>query len=179
MVLREVLKNGREKSVQIEIEQEIQPIMLEMLVNNFFGGSVEYAELRNRYVPSLLSLIDYMITDTVAPRLSSLYRLLPSKNAELKAWQSDLEELTNIALAGRKQKLGLWKSFTADVEDEEALRSNIKVFLAGSLEATSSFALWAISHLSRQPDLQEQLFNELKHMDTYNPENLKEAKLLN
>lgn len=179
VVLREVLKNGREKSVQIEIEQEIQPIMLEMLVNNFFGGSVEYAALRNRYVPSLLSLIDYMITDTVAPRLSSLYRLLPSKNAELKAWQSDLEELTNIALAGRKQKLGLWKSFTADVEDEEALRSNIKVFLAGSLEATSSFALWVISHLSRQPDLQEQLFNELKHMDTYNPENFKEAKLLN
>lgn len=41
VVLREILKNGREKSVQIEIEQEIQPIMLEMLVNNFFGGSVD------------------------------------------------------------------------------------------------------------------------------------------
>ena len=179
VVLREALKNGREKSVQIEIEQEIQPIMLEMLVNNFFGGSVGYTELRNRYVPSLLSLIDYMITDTVAPHLFSLYRFLPGKNAQLKVWKSDLEELTNIALAGRKQKLGLWKSFTAEVEDEEALRSNIKVFLAGSLEATSSFALWAISHLSRQPDLQEQLFNELKHLDTYNPENLKDAKLLN
>jgi cytochrome P450 len=178
-VLREAQKNSGEKTTQVEIEQEIQPIMLEMLVNNFFGGSVEYLELRNRYVPALLSLIEHMITDTVAPRLTSLYRLIPGKNAELRAWQADLEELTNIALAGRKEKLGLWESFTAEVEDEEALRSNIRVFLAGALEATSSFAAWTISHLSRQPDLQEQLFNELKHLDAYNPENLKEAKLLN
>lgn len=179
LVLQDAQKKSGKKNVQIEIEQEIQPIMLEMLVNNFFGGSVEYTALRKRYVPALLSLIEYMITDTVAPRLSSLYRLIPSKKAELKAWQADLEELTDIALTGRKQGLGLWKSFTAEVEDEEALRSNIRVFLAGALEATSSFATWTIAHLSRQPEFQEQLFSALQHIDAYNPDNLKEAKLLN
>ena len=178
-VLHEAQKISGEKISRIELEQEIHPIMLEMLVNNFFGGSVEYTELRERYVPALLSLIDYMVTDTVAPCLSAIQRFITGKNAELRRWQSDLEELTDIALAGRKEGLGLWKKFMADVEDEEALRSNIRVFLAGSLEATTSFAAWTISHLSRQADLQEQIYDEVKNLNVYNPENLQEARLLN
>lgn len=178
-ILRDTQNVRGEKVSKIEVEKEIQPIMLELLVNNFFGGSVEYTELRERYVPALLSLIDHMVTDTVAPRLSALYLSITGKNNELRRWQSDLEALTDIALAGRKEGLGLWKNFTADVEDEEALRGNIRVFLAGALEATTSFASWAISHLSRQPDLQEQLYDEVKNLDTYNPENLQEARLLN
>jgi len=178
-VLRDAQKLSGNKVSRIELEKEIQPIMLEMLVNNFFGGAVEYNELRERYVPALLSLIDHMVTDTVAPRLSALHRIITRKNAELRRWQSDLEELTDIALAGRKEGLGLWNKFIAEVEDEEALRSNIRVFLAGALEATTSFAAWTISHLSRQPELQEQLYDEVKNLTSYNPENLKEAKLLN
>ncbi len=178
-ILRDMQKaNGNEVS-RVEVEAEILPIMLEMLVNNFFGGSVEYKELRERYVPALLSLIEHMITDTVAPRLYALHRIVSGKNAELRRWKDALEELTDIALAGRGEGQGLWRMFKGEVEDEEALRSNIRVFLAGALEATSSFTSWAISHLSRQPELQEQLYEEVKHIDVYNPENLTNAKLLN
>lgn len=179
MVLRDAQNMSKEKISRIEIEQEIQPIMLEMLVNNFFGGSVEYKELRERYVPALLSLIDYMVTDTVAPNLSAIHRFVTGKNRALQEWRLALEDLTDIALAGRHEKAGHWKNFIADVEDEEALRSNIRVFLAGALEATTSFAAWTLSHLSRQAELQEQVYNEVKDTNVYNPENLKEAKLLN
>ena len=178
-ILRDIQKESGNKVSRVSIEPEILPIMLEMLVNNFFGGSVAYDELRERYVPALLALIDHMITDTVAPRLYAFHRIVTGKNIELKRWQTALEELTDIALAGRDEGLGLWKSFKGEVEDEEALRSNIRVFLAGALEATSSFTSWTISHLSRQPDLQEQLFDEVKDIDVYNPDNLNSAKLLN
>lgn len=178
-LLRDAQHTSGNTVSRIELEPEIQPIMLEMLVNNFFGGSVEYAELRKRYVPAILALIDHMITDTVAPRLSAFNRLVTGRNTELRRWQADLEALTDIALAGRNEGLGLWKQFTSDVEDEEALRSNIRVFLAGALEATTSFAAWALSHLSRQPDLQERLYDEVKDTIVYDPENLAQARLLN
>ncbi|PKO47402.1 MAG: cytochrome P450 [Betaproteobacteria bacterium HGW-Betaproteobacteria-22] len=178
-VLRDAQNMSKEKVSRIEIEQEIQPIMLEMLVNNFFGGSVEYTELRERYVPALLALIDYMITDTVAPNLSAIHRLMTGKNAALQEWRTALEDLTDIALAGRDKKSGHWKNFTGMVEDEEALRSNVRVFLAGALEATTSFAAWALSHLAQQPELQEEVFGEIKDMNVYDPESLAEAKLLN
>ena len=60
---------------------------------------------------------------------SRLNRLVTGKNADLRRWQADLEELTDIALAGRGEGAGLWKQMTAEIEDEEALRSNIRVFL--------------------------------------------------
>lgn len=179
MVLRDAQNISKQKTSRIEIEQEIQPIMLEMLVNNFFGGSVEYKELRERYVPALLSLIDYMITNTVAPNLSAIHQFVTGKSAALQQWRDALEDLTDIALAGRGEKAGHWKNFIGQVEDEEALRSNIRVFLAGALEATTSFATWTLSHLSRQPELQEQVYNEIKDINVYDPESLTEAKLLN
>ena len=55
------------------IEPEIGVVMLEMLVNNFFGGSVSYEELRDRFVPALLGLIDHMVSDTVAHRLQASF----------------------------------------------------------------------------------------------------------
>lgn len=179
IVLRDAQNISQKKLTRIEIEQEIQPIMLEMLVNNFFGGSVEYKELRERYVPALLSLIDYMITNTVAPNLSAIHQFVTGKSAALQQWREALEDLTDIALAGRGEKAGHWKNFIGEVEDEEALRSNIRVFLAGALEATTSFATWTLSHLSRQPELQEQVYSEIKDIDVYDPESLTEAKLLN
>ena len=177
--LRDVQQASGDKVSQIELEHEIHPVMLEMLINNFFGASVEYTELRDRYVPALLALIEHMIIDTVAPRLYAVHRFITGKNAELRGWQQALEDLTDIALVGREKCLGLWKNFMAEVKDEEALRSNIRVFLAGALEATTSYAAWTISHLSRQADLQEQVYNEVKNLDVYNPENLEEARLLN
>lgn len=177
-LLRARQEESGQKVTRIELEPEIQAVMLEMLVNNFFGGNVSYEELRERYVPALVFLIKHMIIDTVAPRLYAIHRMLTGGNARLKQWQADLESLTDIALAGRKEGLGSWKQFKSDASDA-ALRSNIRVFLAGALEATTSFASWTISHLSRLPELQDQICDEIKDMETYDPENLSQAKLLN
>ncbi len=177
-LLRSRQKATGEQVTRIELEPEIVVVMLEMLVNNFFGGSVSYQELRDRFVPALLSLIDHMIGDTVAHRLRAPFGILTGRNASVKLAQADFEALTDIALAGRSDGLGLWKQFKSDATDE-ALRSNIRVFLAGALEATSSFASWALSHLSRAPDIQDQINEEVKEMDVYDPDNLATAVTLN
>ncbi len=177
-LLRSRQKATGEQVTRIELEPEIVVVMLEMLVNNFFGGSVSYEELRDGFVPALLSLIDHMIGDTVAHRLRAPFGILTGRNASVKLAQADFEALTDIALAGRSDGLGLWKQFKSDATDE-ALRSNIRVFLAGALEATSSFASWALSHLSRAPDIQDQIYEEVKAIDVYDPENLGQAVTLN
>jgi cytochrome P450 len=165
-------------TVRIDLEMEIKVVMLEMLVNNFFGGRVSYEELRERYVPALVTLIDHMVTDTVAPLVWEHYLMLTGRYAELKKKKADFEALTDIALAGRAKGLGLWNQFQSDAPDD-ALRANIRVFLAGAMEATTSFASWALSHLSRRPDIQDQIYEEVKGMDSYDPDNLAQAVTLN
>ena len=91
---------------------------------------------------------------------------------------ADYEALTDIALSGRAKGLGLWKQFKSDATDD-ALRSNVRVFLAGAMEATTSFASWAISHLSHTPDIQDQIYAEVKDMNAYDPDNLASAVTLN
>jgi cytochrome P450 len=166
------------RTIRIELEPEIKVVMLEMLVNNFFGARVSYDELRDRFVPSLVRLIEHMISDTVAPKSQALYRLLTGRNALLKQWKADFETLTDIALSGRAEGLGLWNQFKSDATND-ALRSNIRVFLAGAMEATTSFASWALSHLSRRPDIQERIHEEVKGMNSYDPDNLAQAVTLN
>src|SRR5688572_4305337 len=82
--LRSRQKASGEKSVQIELEAEIKVVMLEMLVNNFFGGRVSYEELRDRFVPALVMLIDHMVSDTVAPITQGVYGMLTGRSAVLK-----------------------------------------------------------------------------------------------
>jgi cytochrome P450 len=167
-----------ETSVRIPLEPEIKAVMLEMLVNNFFGGRVPYAELRDRYAPSLTRLIDFMVTDTVMHHARALVRRFVPKPAWRARAEADFEELTSIALAGRGTGAGLWKRFQSDVPDER-LRSNVRVFLAGALEATTSFASWAISHLARAPEVQERIHVEVRDLQVYDPENLARAVTLN
>ncbi len=166
------------KVIRIELEAEIKVVMLEMLVNNFFGGRVSYEELRDRFVPALVMLIDHMVSDTVAPISQALYRMVTGRNAILKQKQADFEALTDIALSGRAEGLGLWAQFKSDAPDD-ALRANIRVFLAGAMEATTSFASWALSHLSHAPEIQEQIYQEVKDMNVYDPDNLASAVTLN
>lgn len=177
-LLRARQQETGERVTRIALEPEIGVVMLEMLVNNFFGGTVSYEELRDRFIPALIGLIDHMVTDTVGRRLRAPLRLFGSRNAWLKAAQADFEELTDIALAGRADGLGLWSQFKSDATDD-ALRSNIRVFLAGALEATTSFASWALTHLSRAPDIQDRIHEEVKGIDVYDPENLAQAATLN
>jgi cytochrome P450 len=167
-----------ERVTRVELEPEIVVVMLEMLVNNFFGGSVSYERLRGRFVPALSGLINYMIRDTIGHTLRAPFRLISGGNAWVTAARADFETLTDIALAGRRDGLGLWAQFKSDATDE-ALRSNIRVFLAGALEATTSFASWTLSHLSRAPHIQDRIYEEVESMDVYDPDNLAKAVTLN
>jgi cytochrome P450 len=171
------LASGQEM-VRIRLEPEIKVVMLEMLVNNFFGGHVTHQELRERYVPALEFLIDHMVSNTVAPHAQALRGMFSGRNAILKQKRADFEALTDIALSGREKGLGLWNQFKSDATND-ALRSNIRVFLAGAMEATTSFASWAISHLGHAPEFQDQIYAEVKDLNVYDPDNLASATTLN
>ncbi len=176
--LRELQASTGKKVTRIRLEPEIQAIMLEMLVNNFFGANVPYDKLRGRYVPSITRLISHMVSDTVIPRSRNLLKSFGRSRSELNQARRDFEKLTDISLAGRAKERGLWKHFKSDATDDQ-LRSNIRVFLAGALEATTSLAAWTLAHLSRDLDYQERIYEEVKDIDHYDPDNLKSARYLN
>ena len=80
-----------------------------------------------------------MIRDTVAPKAQAIARKLSGGEKTLQNYKADFEKLTDIALSGRPESLGLWNEFHSEAPDE-ALRSNIRVFLARTMEATTLFA---------------------------------------
>ncbi|MFL5242020.1 MAG: cytochrome P450 [Gemmataceae bacterium] len=179
-VLRKHLENGGHKSARIRLEPEIKAVMLEMLANNFFGAAIPYEQLRNKFVPALEQVIDHIVRDTVVNRLGISVRMLPGltqRTAQLKEQYAGFEELTDLVLARRKETKGLWKQFKSEAPDE-ALRSNLKVFLAGALEATTSYAAWAVAHLARNASAQEKVFEAVRDIEDYTPENLSKAKYL-
>lgn len=179
-VLRKHLQASGKQSVRLQLEPEIKAVMLEMLTNNFFGADICYDELRNRHVPALERVIDRIVRDTVLNKIGIPVWKLPGLTrglAQTKADFAAFEELTNLVLAQRKAGTGLWKQFKSDATDD-ALRSNLKVFLAGALEATTSYATWAISHLARNSAAQENVFAAVKDIEDYTPENLESAKYL-
>src|SRR5262249_34172210 len=63
--------------VRVPLEQEIKPVMLEMLANNFFGAEIPYDQIRNRYVPALERVIDHIVRDTVMNKFGIPVRKLP------------------------------------------------------------------------------------------------------
>ena len=166
--------------VRVQLEPEIKAVMLEMLANNFFGAEISYEDISNVYLPGLDRVIDHIVRDTVINKLGIPLRRLPDAIpgvARAKDAHASFERLTDLCLATRKGQRGLWKQFKSDAPDS-ALRSNIKVFLAGALEATTSYASWAISHLARDPAAQEKVFDEVKDVDDYTPENLENCRNL-
>jgi cytochrome P450 len=176
--LRSHQQASGQKVVRIELDPEIKAVMLEMLLNNFFGGQVSYHDLRERFVPALVLLIDHMVSDTVNPFSQAICGRFTGRNTILTQKKADFEALTDIALSGRKEGRGLWAQFKSDAPDD-ALRSNIRVFLAGAMEATTSFATWALSHLAHAPEIQDQIYEEVKGMSVYDPDNLASAVTLN
>jgi cytochrome P450 len=167
-LLRERQQQAGERATRIALEPEIEAVMLEMLVNNFFGASVPYGELRERYAPALRRCIDAMVRDTIGRRLRAPFDLLTGRRARGRRDLAVFEQLTDLALAGRREKKGSWAQFESDATDAQ-LRSNIRVFLAGALEATTSFAAWALSHLSHAPGLQDRIYEEVRDIDVYDP----------
>ncbi len=163
--------------LRVRLEPDIKTVMLELLVNTFFGTNLSYEKIRDHYVPALEYVIDYIVRDTVINKLGIPLRLLPGLTAGIrraKHAKAVFEELVDAVLETRPAGLGLWGHFKSDAPNER-LRSNIRVFLAGALEATSSYAAWTIAHLARNPDAQAKVYNEVKLMQTYTTDNLAEA----
>ncbi len=163
--------------VRVPLEPEIKAIMLEMLANNFFGAEIPYDQIRDRYVPALERVIDRIVRDTVFNKVGlSVWQLPPLTRGIARAREdfAVFDQLTGLVLAARTTGKGLWGQFKSDAPDG-ALRSNIKVFLAGALEATTSYASWAISHLARNLPAQDKVFQEVRGLQDYTPENLARA----
>ncbi len=76
-VLREYLKTVS-SPIRIPLEPEIKAIMLEMLVNNFFGLEIPYEQIRNQYVPALERVVEHIVRDTVINKLGISIWTLPS-----------------------------------------------------------------------------------------------------
>lgn len=179
LVRQSFLETGARR-LQMAVEPEIKALMLEMLVNCFFGAAIDYDELREKYVPAIERVIDHIVRDTVTNRLGlprAVLARISRRYAQAKADLATFEELTERVLAARPTGRGLWGKFQSDVPDA-ALRSNVKVFLAGALEATTSYAAWTISHLARDEAWQKKVFREIESMGEYSPERLGEAKQL-
>jgi cytochrome P450 len=179
--LRERVAKSGEKSVRICLEPEIKCVMLEMLTNNFFGAQIPYDELRSVYVPALERVIEHIVRDTVLGQLGVLGRGLTVLRSNRKAFKADnaiFEELSARVTEGRRAGRGQWSQFKADEVPDEALRGNLRVFLAGALEATTSYACWAITHLARSVEDQQKLHEAVKDVHEYTPKNLRQAKYL-
>ncbi len=172
--LKAHLAETGQDSIKIKLEDELKPLMLEMLVNNFFGAEIPYEEIRNKYVPALERIIAHLVKDTVVNKVG-LSKLYPRSEADYAIY----EELTDIVLAARTQGKGHWKYFKSDLDnDSELVRTNVRVFLAGALEATASYAGWALTHVSGSPPAQEKLYQEIKNVHSYTPETLDDAGYL-
>ncbi len=179
-VLRQHMEETGQSNVRIEVEGEIKAIMLELLVDCFFGCEVDHQRIRSEFVPAFERVIDHIVRDTVSNRLGIPFRmraLLSRRYREVQPNFDLMEELTDLVLASRHSGRGLWSRFKSDAPDE-VLRSNIKVFLAGALEATTSYATWAISHLARNPTAQLKVLDEVRTIDRYTTESLGGARYL-
>ncbi|MBN9523127.1 cytochrome P450 [bacterium] len=156
-----VRKSGR-NAVRMRLEPEIQAVMLDVLVNVLFGSAVPAAELRDQYLPAIRNVIRYILVDTVANQARLPVLRLPALtpgHARLKRDVQTFEELVDRVLRTRSDGAGFWPLLTAE-GPEEAIRSNVRVFLAGALEATSSYVGWAIVHLARNPEAREKAYRE-------------------
>jgi cytochrome P450 len=166
--------------IVVNLEPEIKSVMLELLVNNFFGASVPYEQVRSEFVPAIDRVIDHIVRDTVVNKVGCPLHRIPTFTkglAATKRARKVFEDLTSIVLSTRREKKGQWSQFSSDASDE-ALRSNVRVFLAGALEATTSYASWAIAHLARSPAAQERLHQEVRDVESYSPESLEHATYL-
>ncbi|NNJ25892.1 cytochrome P450 [Alienimonas chondri] len=173
-VVRAHLEQSGEPTVRLALEPEVQAVMLEMLANCFFGATIPDEAIRDRYAPALSRTIERIVRDTVTNRIGVPVWRLPPLTPGIRRARADyaaFEELTDHVLAARKERRGLWAQFKSDAPDE-ALRSNIRVFLAGALEATTSYACWTISHLARNEDWQERVFEDVRDIEDYTPKNL-------
>lgn len=152
LIAEQVRRSGVNR-LRMKLEPHIQAVMLDVLVNVLFGSRVPRDELSTRYLPAISNVIRYILVDTIVNQFGApVFRwpALTRRHAQLKRDRALLEELVDRVIATRSTGAGFWPLLTAE-GPEEAIRSNVRVFLAGALEATSSYLSWAISNLARCP----------------------------
>lgn len=147
---------------RMQLEPDIQAVMLNVLVNVLFGAEIGHDELRERYLPALGRVINYILLDTVLNQFQLPILSLPpltKGQARVQEARRVFEDLVARVLAKRDDGAGFWPLLTA-VGTPEAIKSNLRVFLAGALEATSSYLSWALSNLARHPACQRLAYQE-------------------
>jgi cytochrome P450 len=159
-------------SHRMQLEPDIQAVMLNVLVNVLFGAAIPHDELRARYLPAIRNVIAYIMLDTVTnPFGIPIFRLpaLTWHHARLKRDWRTFEELVDRVMRTRAEGAGFWPLLTA-AGTEKAIRSNVRVFLAGALEATASYISWMLSNLARDPVAQERAYRETLTFTEITPE---------
>ena len=178
------LKHHFESSGKTEIEMALEPeikcIMIEMLLLNFFGAEVDPADIRQRYIPAIDKIIDHIVRDTIDYQFN--FARFPRKKStrkdlELEEAFSVFEHLTDLSMAPRAAGVCAWARVDQKWADED-LRNNVKVFSAGALEATTSYAAWAMSHLARNTQCQSRVFREVRSIDSFKTDAIDQAPWL-
>jgi cytochrome P450 len=160
--LEETVRRTGANRCRMKLEPHIKAVMLNVLVNVLFGAAVPHRELCERYLPAIENVIRYILHDTTANVLRvPVFRLpaLTAGHARLKRDRRAFEELVERVLATRAEGAGFWPLLTA-TGPEEAVRSNVRVFLAGALEATTSYVSWTLSNLARHPAARDRAYRE-------------------
>jgi len=159
-------------SHRMRLEPDIQAVMLNVLVNVLFGAAIAHEELRTKYLPAIRNVIAYILIDTIANQIQLPVCRLPAicwQHARLKRDRRTFEELVDRVIQTRDDGAGFWPLLTA-AGTETAIRSNVRVFLAGALEATSSYISWTLSNLARDPVAQERAYREAMSFTEITPE---------
>ena len=178
--IAERVRRSPTNSVQMRLEPDIRAVMLIVLVNVLFGAAVPHHELRTKYLPAIENVIAYILLDTVGNILKlPIFRLpsLTSSHARLKQDRETFEELVERVMRTRAEGAGFWPLLTA-AGTEEAVRSNVRVFLAGALEATASYISWTLGNLARHPNAQEMAYQEALAHPEMTPEAREQAVYL-
>ena len=178
--LADKIRSSNDGTERVELEPEIKSIMLGLLVKTLFGSQVPHEELRYRYLPAIENVIGYIMWDTIANRAHLPVLTLPAitpAHARLKQDRLVFEELVDRVIETRSEGAGFWPLLTAEGTDE-AVRSNVRVFLAGALEATTSYLSWTLSHLARNPEAQEKAYREAVGITELTPQSREQSPYL-
>ena len=178
--LKQHFESSGTTEVEIALEPEIKCIMMEMLLFNFFGAKIDPAEVREKYIPAIDTVIEHIVRDTINEQFDVVRFRKKDKSqhdAELKEAFALFERLTDLSMAPRSEGTCAWARVDTKWADED-LRSNVKVFLAGALEATTSYAAWAISHLARHAECQSKVFQEVRSVDSFKTDAIDQAVCL-
>lgn len=167
-------------AIERSLEPDIQELMLNLLVHVLFGADVPDDELRDRYLPAIRGVIRYILLDTLLNQFHLPVLRLPALtpgHARIQRDWATFEELVDRVIAARDDGHGFWPYLTINASPE-AIRSNVRVFLAGALEATSSYLSWILVNLARNPTARQRAYEDVSQLTCLSPQSRQQATYL-